>query len=242
MQQSPPTLLNLAVLEILTIIKARLLILILLGLEIMLKGVDIYAGNGAIEWDKVAEDGNSFVFVRGAYGNVVDKSAATNTATARSVGMKVGVYHFFRARIDPQSQLQALQRALALTKIGSGDLPPVIDIEDNPAYDGPWSTADNPAYLASVADWITKVSASIGKSPIIYTRASFWAELGNPVGFRNCPLWISSYRNDAPKLPSGWPNYAFWQYSDTGTVPGISGHVDMNYFNGDVVQLQKCLI
>lgn len=208
----------------------------------MLKGVDVYAGNGAIDWHRVAEADNSFVFVRGAYGDVLDKHGAANAADARSVGMKVGIYHFLRARLDSQRQLETLMQALELAKVGTGDLPPVIDIEDNPAYDGTWSSADNPAYLASVADWIAKVTTRIGKPPIIYTRASFWAQLGNPARFDTCQLWVASYRNDAPKLPNGWSDWAFWQYSDNGTVPGITGHVDMNYFNGDAAQMQKCLI
>lgn len=208
----------------------------------MLKGIDVYAGDGAIEWDKVAEDGNAFVFVRGAYGNVPDKTAAPNAAAARAVGMKVGVYHFFRARMDPESQLQALNQALDLVKAGAGDLPPVIDIEDNPHYDGPWDTADNASYLAGVADWVEQIKKRVGRPPIIYTRASFWAQLGNPPGYSGCPLWVASYRDNAPKLPAGWQQYAFWQYSDSGVVPGITGHADVNYFNGTAAQLQALLI
>lgn len=208
----------------------------------MLKGIDVYAGVGGIEWHKVAEDGNAFAFVRGAYGNVLDKSAAPNAAAARAVGLKVGVYHFVRARMDPKVQLQAFTQALDLAKVGPGDLPPVIDVEDNPAYDGPWKTEDNAAYLAGVMDWIELIKKRVGKPPIIYTRASFWAQLGNPPGFSGCPLWVASYRNDAPKLPNGWPQYAFWQYSDAGTVAGISGHADVNYFNGNAGQLQSLLI
>lgn len=208
----------------------------------MLKGIDVYAGDGAIEWHKVADDGNAFVFVRGAYGNVPDKTAAPNAASARSVGMKVGVYHFVRARMDPKSQLQALTQALDLAKVGPGDLPPVIDIEDNPAYDGPWDTGDNAAYLDGVANWVEQIKKRVGKPPIIYTRASFWAQLGNPAGYSGCPLWVASYRDDAPKLPAGWPQFAFWQYSDAGTVAGINGHVDVNYFNGNAAQLKTFLL
>jgi lysozyme len=208
----------------------------------MLKGIDVFIGDGAIEWHKVADDQNAFAFVRGAYGNVLDKSAAPNAAGARAVGMKVGLYHFFRARLDPQDQLDAFALALEQAKVGSGDLPPVLDIEDNPAYDGPWNSVDNQAYLASAANWVAKVKALVGKAPIIYTRASFWSELGNPPGYSGCPLWVASYRNDAPKLPADWPDYAFWQYSDAGTVPGISGHVDVNYFKGDSTPLQTMLL
>ncbi|CAN7355304.1 glycoside hydrolase family 25 protein [Pseudoduganella sp. LjRoot289] len=208
----------------------------------MLNGIDVYAGDGGIEWHKVAEDNNAFVFVRGAYGNVMDKAVAANAAAARAVGLKVGVYHFLRARMDPQSQIDTFTQALKLANVGPGDLPPVLDMEDNPAYDGPWKTVDNEAYLASVSAWIANVKALYGKPPIIYTRASFWTELGNPTTFGDSPLWVASYRNDAPTLPAAWPDYTFWQYSDAGTVSGITGHVDVNYFNGDLPKLQACLI
>ncbi|GAB2839743.1 hypothetical protein GCM10027277_03360 [Pseudoduganella ginsengisoli] len=208
----------------------------------MLKGIDVYAGDGAIEWHRVADDGNAFAFVRGAYGDTLDKSAPPNAAAARAVGMKVGVYHFFRARIDPKIQLQTLIQALDLANVGPGDLPPVIDIEDNPKYDGPWDTRDNAAYLAGVADWVAQVHQRIGRAPIIYTRASFWAQLDNPAGYSACPLWVASYRPDTPTLPSGWPAYAFWQYSDAGTVQGVAGHADVNYFNGDAARLKTLLI
>ena len=34
-------------------------------------------------------------------------------------------------------------------------------------------------------------------------------------------------------LPAGAPVWSFWQYTDSGSVPGISGGVDRNYWNGD---------
>jgi GH25 family lysozyme M1 (1,4-beta-N-acetylmuramidase) len=30
-----------------------------------------------------------------------------------------------------------------------------------------------------------------------------------------------------------WPMWTFWQHSHTGRVPGITGNVDLNLFNGD---------
>jgi tetratricopeptide (TPR) repeat protein len=40
-------------------------------------------------------------------------------------------------------------------------------------------------------------------------------------------------------LPNGWSNWAFWQYSDKGVVPGINGSADMNVFNGSSLDLRK---
>jgi lysozyme len=35
-----------------------------------------------------------------------------------------------------------------------------------------------------------------------------------------------------PKIPAGWTTWAFWQYSESGSVPGIQGPVDLDVFNG----------
>jgi lysozyme len=199
----------------------------------MLNGFDVYAGSGEIAWQQAQQAGNVFAFVRGAYGTAPDKAAAAHTAAARASGLKTGIYHFFRARLDPAAQIATMLGALDAVKYQCGDLLPVLDVEDNPAFDGPWNVADNSAYLAAIEQWIQAVEKKVGKPPIIYTRSSFWTQLGNPSGFSGCPLWVASYRTGAPKLPSGWDAYAFWQYTDSGTIPGLSGHADMSYFNGD---------
>jgi len=36
----------------------------------------------------------------------------------------------------------------------------------------------------------------------------------------------------------GWDAWTFWQYSETGSVPGISGSVDLDYFNGSLSDLE----
>jgi hypothetical protein len=38
-------------------------------------------------------------------------------------------------------------------------------------------------------------------------------------------------------MPSGWTSWKAWQWSDSGSVPGISGHVDLDLFNGDEAAL-----
>ncbi len=43
----------------------------------------------------------------------------------------------------------------------------------------------------------------------------------------NIPLWIAQYRNTLT-LPTGWSTYWAWQYTDKGTVNGISSVVDLN--------------
>ena len=49
-------------------------------------------------------------------------------------------------------------------------------------------------------------------------------------------LWVANYvdhpENATPALPSDWHQWKFWQYGEHGQVPGISGDVDLNWFNG----------
>ena len=42
---------------------------------------------------------------------------------------------------------------------------------------------------------------------------------------------------DVSDLPSPWTTWTFWQYSATGTVPGISGAMDLDRFDGDLAAL-----
>ena len=41
----------------------------------------------------------------------------------------------------------------------------------------------------------------------------------------------------SPTLPTGWSSWALWQYSSTGTVPGISGNTDLDQLNPAVIPL-----
>ncbi len=53
----------------------------------------------------------------------------------------------------------------------------------------------------------------------------------------NCRLWVASYRDDSPRMPSAWPTWVLWQYTDGSagpmphSVPGVSS-CDRSFFNG----------
>lgn len=198
-----------------------------------LEGIDLSEGQGAVEWHRVAQDGKSFAFIRGAYGDRADRMAVQNFLGAKSEGLLCGLYQFYRVTRDPDDQAQVMVDTLRSAKFGSGDLPPVLDVEDNPAYDGPWRTANNARFIEGLRSWLTRMNGEFGCTPIVYTRASFWTQIGNPAGFGQCPVWVANYEVQRPKIPQGWNDYAFWQYSEQGFVDGVSGHCDLNHFNGD---------
>jgi lysozyme len=61
--------------------------------------------------------------------------------------------------------------------------------------------------------------------------------MGSPQGFSRYPLWVASYRNDAPKMPNGgWEDYTLWQFTETYPIGG-KGENDMSIFKGSYEDL-----
>ena len=55
-------------------------------------------------------------------------------------------------------------------------------------------------------------------------------------GLENYPLWIAEYGVNSPQGNPIWGNsHAGWQYSDTGSVAGVSGNVDMDVFTEEML-------
>jgi len=195
------------------------------------KGVDVSYHNGTIDWAKVKAAGNEFAFVRISDGTGFrDPQFATNWAGARAAGMIRGIYQFFRPSQDVVAQADMVIAAAGTP--APGDLPPVIDVEAT----GNLSPA---SVAARVRIWVDRVKAATGIDPIVYTGKFFWRDqVGGPTSFARNPLWIAQYTTLCPDLTPPWDTWAFWQYSDTGSVPGLSGGVDVDRFNGSLDELR----
>jgi GH25 family lysozyme M1 (1,4-beta-N-acetylmuramidase) len=50
----------------------------------------------------------------------------------------------------------------------------------------------------------------------------------------NVAHWTSA---SSPTIPNGFPYWTIWQYTDSGSVSGISGAVDRDRFNGSSSRL-----
>jgi MYXO-CTERM domain-containing protein len=192
-------------------------------------GIDVSTYQGNIDWPTVKASGIEYAFIRVSDGlNSPDSKFAQNWAGAKSAGVLRGTYQFFRPNQDPIAQANLL-----LSKMGPlepGDLPPVIDVEDD---DG----ASPATIAANVALWVNHVEAATGRQPIIYTGRFFWNDFVQSNAFADYPLWIAQYGPVCPNLPTAWSDWLFFQTSGSGSVPGINGAVDTDLFNGSLAQL-----
>lgn len=194
------------------------------------KGIDVYEGDGSIDWGQVKKAGYEFVFCKTTEGG--DWSDPTwNKARVdgiRKADIKLGVYHFLRPRGDRTGADEMkffIKQAKAAGWGKPGDLRPVIDFEET-------TLSDNKTivYLKSAIDEVKRLT---GKAPIIYTGGPFWDE--NTKNYDNnfdCPLWLAAYVTDPDKyLPAAWKKtgWSIWQNTDKGGIPGVAAaNVDQN--------------
>jgi GH25 family lysozyme M1 (1,4-beta-N-acetylmuramidase) len=129
------------------------------------------------------------------------------------------------ARADALVEADLFLAAVGTLQIG--ELTPVIDVET------PFTGMTASSLRTWVRVWVKRVNRRLGRKPMIYTSATSWAATGNTTEFARAkyPLWVAHYGVSRPSLPAGnWAGrgYSVWQYTSSGSVPGISGRVDMD--------------
>lgn len=192
-------------------------------------GVDISHYQGEVEWSKVAKIQDSFpinfVFVRATAGSVkVDREYYRNWRKVKEKGIIRGAYHYYRP--NENSILQA-NNFIKTVKLQKGDLPPVLDIEDVPRV----QSMEN--LKIGLMKWLKTVEAHYGVKPIIYSGESFYNDHLYE-DFSEYTCWIANYNYYVENIDKDW---GFWQFTDKGSVRGISEYVDVNIFNGNKEKL-----
>jgi len=198
-------------------------------------GIDVSKYQNVIDWISVKEMKVNtvqigFVFIKATEGlGNEDAFFQRNWRKAKSAGLTRGAYHFFLATKSGKEQAENFINSV---NIGSGDLPPVIDIEQ--AYSVP---ADR--LRERVKEWLQTVQDYYGVKPIIYTNVEFYKQYLKD-DFDKYPLWIAHYLQK--ERPSIYRDWSFWQHNEGGRVNGIMTKVDFNVFNGDSAEFKKLLV
>jgi GH25 family lysozyme M1 (1,4-beta-N-acetylmuramidase) len=203
------------------------------GTAAVLEGIDVSHWQGTITWSKVAAAGKKFAIIKASEDtDFVDDHYLTNRAGAQAAGMWTGSYHFARPDASANDAINEADHFVSTARFGVGDLIPALDLED---AGGLGITA----LQAWVRAWLDRVTARIGIRPMIYVSPAFWTKyLGGSraiadAGYKT--LWIAHWGVTTPTVPAsnwGGNGWTFWQYSNAGSVSGISGRVDLDRFNG----------
>ncbi|HEX9942248.1 MAG TPA: GH25 family lysozyme [Thermoanaerobaculia bacterium] len=192
------------------------------------QGIDVSHFQGTVDWPTVAKAGYAFAFIKATDGETtVDPEFAQNWTGAAAASLLRGAYHFFRAEDSPQAQVELFWQTVG----GNGELPLVVDVEETMGV----SAA---TLISNLTQFLAELQQASGRTPMIYTGPSFWNGLGT-AAFAGYPLWVAEYGVSQPTLPRGWTSWAFWQHSESGSVPGIQGAVDLDVFNGPLSTLRQ---
>lgn len=201
----------------------------------MLKGIDISHHQKGIDLGVIDTD---FVIIKATEGNgYTDEMCDTFYQKAKSLGKKLGVYHFARPDLGNSAEAEAdwfIKETLGYHK----EAMLILDWESGNLKDTTWARK-----------WLDRVYSKTGVRPVIYMSASVMrsADWGDVVA-GDYGLWVANYgSNDGTaqnsvfdKYPlKYWSFYALWQYTSTGKLNGYNGNLDLNYFSGDTTAWDK---
>jgi lysozyme len=211
----------------------------------MIQGIDVSRWQSSdqagdpLNWAAVRGTGFQFAYVKATEGlNITDPAMNVLVPGARSAGLLTGVYHICWPADNTAAAEAAYFLRVAGQYIAPGFLVPVLDIE--PRYN-----IHGTAMVRWIDEWAGAVRVAKGANPVIYCSASVAADLhkADPTIDGRYRLWVAGYAPAAQPNTGGWGSWAFWQYTDTGTVPGIEGHsVDLDWFNGNEQSLAQYVI
>ena len=193
------------------------------------KGVDVSEWQGKINWAKVKTAGVDFAILRCGYASTYpDKQWHNNVQGCLSSGMPFGVYLYSRATSPEEASKEAdfVISQLKSEYLTGADLafPVYFDMED--------SKMVGKNYAAIAQAFFDKLTAA-GYPVGTYANLSWWNKrLTSPV-FDKYSKWVAAYNASIGLTYAPMSNFSegngIWQFSDYGSVPGISGRVDLNY-------------
>lgn len=194
----------------------------------MVSGIDVSHYNGVIDWQKVAQSGVKFAYIKCTDGpTFLDPQWAFNTTRAQLAGVKIGSYHFLRPGVKADQLNTFIHMQRVVNVLTPDDLPPCLDVEI-------------PGELP-VFECAQRIVDELKRFPVIYTNPATGVWLPDVEKY---PLWIADYGevlSPTPVVVEPWAVWAFWQHTDKGTVPGIEGNVDLDWFNGDQAEFELFL-
>ena len=195
-----------------------------------IKGIDVSAYQGNIDWETVADYGMGFAILRiTEKGNVIDNTFERNYEGCVNNNIPVGVYKYSYAMTVAEAQKEAEK---------------VVDVLDGRKLDFPvWLDLEHPdqrnlskSMLETMIKTFWAVVTAAGYKFGIYSNVDWYENVIPKSSKSKYDFWIARY----PANDDGWmqerlrPSYGVgWQYSSKATIPGIPTKVDRNVFYKD---------
>lgn len=191
--------------------------------------IDVSRYQGLIDWAQVAAAGYKGAMLKAvstnrklskrADGLYIDPTFETNYRNARAAGLDVGVYYYTYATSEAMAdaELALLRQAVYGKEL---TLPVAVDLESPNLVGMPYGD------LSNLAAYHLEQIEKMGFFAQLYTYTSYAnAHLDMARLSGRWDVWLADYTGKTPNVTF---NYNAHQHTSKGSVPGISGNVDLN--------------
>ncbi len=188
-------------------------------------GIDVSHHQGQIDWDTVAKH-IDFAILRVGYGMDLqaqdDRQWLANVQACTRLKIPFGVYIYSHATNEEQALSEA-QHVLRLIKGYKLSMPVYLDLEDEDIENN-----CTPEEILRNATVFCNAIEEAGYEAGIYANTYWWGKYLTSSQYDKWDRWVARYASQ-----TGYSKpYSMWQYTSEGSVPGIQGNVDMNYWYG----------
>ncbi|MET7701176.1 lysozyme [Streptomyces sp. NPDC005485] len=203
------------------------------------KGHDVSSHQKTVNWQSAKAKGARFVYIKATEGGTYrNPRFGSQYSGARNAGLLRGAYHFaLPNKSSGTTQAKHFVRNGGGWSADGRTLPPALDIEYNPYSKHKCYGLSKSGMVHWIHAFSNEVKRETGRRPVIYTTTHWWNTCtgGSRAFAANHALWLARYNSaDAGSLPAGWTYWTFWQYDNSGSLPG-----DQNLFNGSMDRLRK---
>ena len=200
-----------------------------------IRGIDVSAWQGKIDWGTVAAYGMDFVLLRiTEAGNVIDSCFERNFSECRKHNIPVGVYKYSYAMTIAEIQNEA-RKVVSVLNGRKLQFPVWLDLEHNK------QRSLGAESIHKMADAFREIVEAAGYKFGIYCNVDWYMNVICS-HLRKHDFWIARY----PAADNGIlqerlrPDFGVgWQYSSKAKIPGINGTVDRNIFYKDYKDGEK---
>ena len=192
----------------------------------MLKGIDVSYHNGSLDWNKIKSAGVDFAILRAGYGKLIsqkDKKFEEYYSGAKQAGIPIGCYWYSYVKSVSEIQTEA-EVLLQAIKGKQFEYPVYLDFEESSQF------ALGKAKCSEMAKAFLEIVEKAGYFAGLYSSKSHLETYFTEDILNRYTVWVAHY--GVSQTSYRYP-YDIWQYSETGTLNGISGKFDMNYCYAD---------
>ena len=187
-----------------------------------IKGIDVSAWQGVIDWQKVKASGIQFAIIKAGGsddGVYTDSKYERNYSECKKYGIPVGAYYFAGPNFTTKADGEAdADRFIKLLKGKQFEYPVYLDLE-------PPLKASNRKYNTDAAVAFCEKVEKAGYYVGVYgSTYSTFQSLVDDSRLTSYAHWVAQYANSC----TYWDNYGIWQYASNDYINGINGNTDMN--------------